>query len=230
MMCEICLIDAGQYIPKSFYVIDRQGHQSDVVYIRNRRDILEPLIRMRRGSDVGGNGAQASSSAHASASANAGAGGIGAGGEGIPGFPGGFPGPGGFPTGFNGHDYSNPSAFLDQLSSFASNFPGAFGGPGGIGGGQGKSFATSGSFASGGGQGSGSGTGYGTGSEGGVGGHQGHQAGYNGPILFSRFGETEGRGAQVSASAEGPHAAFSSSSTSVDGNGKVKYSVKSGKY
>ncbi|CAH1968209.1 unnamed protein product [Acanthoscelides obtectus] len=94
---------AGQYIPKSFYVIDRQGHQSDVVYIRNRRDILEPLIRMRRGSDVGGNGAQASSSAHASASANAGAGGIGAGGEGIPGFPGGFPGPGGFPTGFNGH-------------------------------------------------------------------------------------------------------------------------------
>nr|CAI5832545.1 unnamed protein product [Callosobruchus analis] len=90
---------------KSFYVIDKDGHQSDVVYIRNRRDILEPLIRMRRGSGGGENGGQASSSAQASASANAGASsGAGARATGIPSFPGGFPGPGGFPPGFNSHE------------------------------------------------------------------------------------------------------------------------------
>ncbi|VEN35673.1 unnamed protein product [Callosobruchus maculatus] len=223
---------AGQYIPRSFYVIDREGHKSDVVYIRNRRDILEPLIRMRRGSGGGGNGGQSSSSAQASASANAGASsGAGAGGGGIPDFSGGFPGPGGFPPGFGGHDFSNPRALLDQLNSFASSFPAAYGGPGATGGGVGggRSYATSGSYASGGGSGTGSGTGY-SGGGGTNNGHGGHQGGYDGPILFSRFGETEGQGVHVSGSAQGPHAAFSSSSTSVDGDGKVKYSVKSGKY
>lgn len=50
------------------------------------------------------------------------------------------------------------------------------------------------------------------------------------PILFSRFGEAEGSGVKVTGSAAGPRAAYSSSSSSIDSNGKIKYSVQSGKY
>lgn len=48
--------------------------------------------------------------------------------------------------------------------------------------------------------------------------------------IFSRFGEEQGSGVQVSGSAQGPQGAFSSSSTSADDTGKVRYAVKSGKY
>lgn len=53
---------------------------------------------------------------------------------------------------------------------------------------------------------------------------------YYRPVLFSRFGEAQGTGVHVSGQAQGPNAAFSSSSSSVDDQGKIKYSVQSGKY
>ncbi|XP_018564111.1 alanine and glycine-rich protein-like isoform X6 [Anoplophora glabripennis] len=157
--CGAALAFSAQYVPKSVYLIDENGQQSDVVLIRDRREI--PFLRVRRG---GG------SSAHASAdsSASAGGGGSGAG-----------------------------------ASSFAS--------------------ASSSSSAGG-----GSGGGYGnTGYAGGLG--AGHPAGYDGPILFSRVGETEGSGGHVSSAALGSRGAFSSSSISTDGE-KVKYASQSGKY
>ncbi|CAH1105766.1 unnamed protein product [Psylliodes chrysocephalus] len=54
--------------------------------------------------------------------------------------------------------------------------------------------------------------------------------GYRGPILFSRSGVGKGTGVKVSGAAQGPRGAFSSSSSSVDDQGNVKYDVKSGKY
>lgn len=57
---------SGEYVPKSFYIIDENGQKSDVVFIRNRREI--PLLRVRRGG-----GSSAHSSAQSSASAGAGA-------------------------------------------------------------------------------------------------------------------------------------------------------------
>lgn len=50
------------------------------------------------------------------------------------------------------------------------------------------------------------------------------------PALFSRSGEGVGKSVQVTGHAQGPNGAFSSSSSSVDSDGKVKYSVQSGKY
>lgn len=38
---------AGEFIPKSFYIIDQNGHKSDVIELRNRRDLL-PILRARR--------------------------------------------------------------------------------------------------------------------------------------------------------------------------------------
>lgn len=61
------ITDYGEYVPKSYYVIDHSGHKSDVIYVRSRRDLL-PLLRPRR---TPGGGSSASSSAHASASASA---------------------------------------------------------------------------------------------------------------------------------------------------------------
>lgn len=62
---------SGYYVPRSFYIIDRNGHQSDVVSLRNKRasDVLLPLMRARRSE---GSGAQASASASASAQSSAG--------------------------------------------------------------------------------------------------------------------------------------------------------------
>ncbi|XP_076271983.1 uncharacterized protein LOC143203631 isoform X4 [Rhynchophorus ferrugineus] len=160
---------AGQYVPKSFYIIDQFGRKSDLVYVRNRRDIMEPLLRIRRA------GGYASASSHASASASASSGSGGGGGQ----YYGGA-----------------PQAFAGASSS--SNA-----GVGGYGPASGQSYGGLGS---------------------------GHDAGYNGPILFSRFGEAEGSGIHVSGQAAGPNAAFSSSSSSVDSDGKIKYSVQSGKY
>lgn len=50
------------------------------------------------------------------------------------------------------------------------------------------------------------------------------------PALLSRFGEGVGGDVGASSSAIGQRGAFSSSSTSVDSDGNVKYSVKAGKY
>lgn len=56
----IFLSVAGEFIPKSYYIIDQNGHKSDVIELRNRRDLL-PILRARRsntgntGSTGGGN-------------------------------------------------------------------------------------------------------------------------------------------------------------------------------
>ncbi|XP_030751478.1 putative lysozyme-like protein isoform X1 [Sitophilus oryzae] len=200
----------GQYIPKSFYIIDHFGKKSDLVYVRNRRDIMEPLLRIRRGG--GSSGAYSSASSHASASAGSSAGGStgGSGGGNLP---------------YYGVDYiPNVAQGLSQiqgqvqdlLNNIASNAGGGTGA---------HSFAgsTSSTNAGNGASGPSSGSSYG-----GLG--SGHDAGYNGPVLFSRFGEAEGSGVHVSGEAAGPNAAFSQSSSSVDSQGKIKYSVQSGKY
>ena len=73
-------------MPKSYYVIDHDGHKSDVVYFRSKRDVeLFPLLRMKRG---GGSSASSQSSAQASASSNSNSG-SGGGGGGAPFYPGG---------------------------------------------------------------------------------------------------------------------------------------------
>ncbi|XP_018564107.1 glycine-rich cell wall structural protein 1.8-like isoform X2 [Anoplophora glabripennis] len=176
--CGAALAFSAQYVPKSVYLIDENGQQSDVVLIRDRREI--PFLRVRRG---GG------SSAHASADSSASA-------DFIPN--------------------------IGNLADLARNIP--TGGGGGSGAGA-SSFASASSSSSAGG---GSGGGYGnTGYAGGLG--AGHPAGYDGPILFSRVGETEGSGGHVSSAALGSRGAFSSSSISTDGE-KVKYASQSGKY
>ncbi|KAJ8924960.1 hypothetical protein NQ315_001125 [Exocentrus adspersus] len=224
MLNVVCLLislldkifqDPGEYVPKSFYLIDENGQESEPVQIvRYRRDI--PLLRVRRG---GGGGSQASSSAQSSASA---------GGGGYGGGYGGGSGAGGAPVHFEGENqnnkrqgcYRNFIPNFDQLASLARNIP-----TGGGGGAGATSFASASSSSSAGG---GSGGGYGNaGHAGGLG--AGHPVGYNGPILFSRVGEAEGSGGHVSAAAQGNRGAFSSSSVSSDGS-KVKYSTQSGKY
>lgn len=50
------------------------------------------------------------------------------------------------------------------------------------------------------------------------------------PALLSRFGEGVGGNVAASARATGERGSFSSSATSVDSDGNVKYSVKAGKY
>ncbi|XP_076271981.1 uncharacterized protein LOC143203631 isoform X2 [Rhynchophorus ferrugineus] len=189
---------AGQYVPKSFYIIDQFGRKSDLVYVRNRRDIMEPLLRIRRA------GGYASASSHASASASASSGSGGGGGQ------------------YYGGDYvpnvaQGLSQIHGQVQDLLNNIASGVGAP------QAFAGASSSSNAGVGGYGPASGQSYG-----GLG--SGHDAGYNGPILFSRFGEAEGSGIHVSGQAAGPNAAFSSSSSSVDSDGKIKYSVQSGKY
>ncbi|XP_066250630.1 filaggrin-2-like [Euwallacea similis] len=108
----------------------------------------------------------------------------------------------------------NHEDIIGQVQSFLNNIPGAV-----------QSFARAGSSNN---------AGFGVGgpssgqSYGGLG--SGQQAGYQGPILFSRFGEAQGTGVHVSGQAAGPNAAFASSSSSIDDQGKIKYSVQSGKY
>ncbi|XP_018564106.1 keratin, type II cytoskeletal 1-like isoform X1 [Anoplophora glabripennis] len=190
--CGAALAFSAQYVPKSVYLIDENGQQSDVVLIRDRREI--PFLRVRRGG-----GSSAHASADSSASAGAGGGG------------------GGAPINF---DDFIPN--IGNLADLARNIP--TGGGGGSGAGA-SSFASASSSSSAGG---GSGGGYGnTGYAGGLG--AGHPAGYDGPILFSRVGETEGSGGHVSSAALGSRGAFSSSSISTDGE-KVKYASQSGKY
>ncbi|KAL1516658.1 hypothetical protein ABEB36_000541 [Hypothenemus hampei] len=154
----------GDYVPKSFYVIDQFGHQSDKVQFRNRREIMPnpSLSRVRRGGGA---------------------------------YAGSYSGSGQIPDGFF-DAAGGANAFAGSTSSANSGF-----GPGGPS--SGKSYGGLGS---------------------------GQSAGYKGPILFSRFGETEGTGIHVSGQAQGPNAAFASSSSSIDGQGKIKYSVQSGKY
>lgn len=173
-----CVYGGGDYVPKSYYVIDHFGHQSQPVYVRSKRDLMNiiPLFRVKRG---GGGSASSGSYASAGSSANAGAG-------------------AGAPVYFNEDqiaNLANPEHILGQVQNLINNIPG---GP-----------------ASG-------------HSSGGLG--AGQQAGYQGPVLFSRFGEAQGTGVHVSGQAQGPNAAFSSSSSSVDDQGKIKYSVQSGKY
>ncbi|XP_008200073.1 keratin, type I cytoskeletal 10 isoform X3 [Tribolium castaneum] len=180
---------SGEFVPKSYYIIDQDGHKSDVVYFRSKRDVESfPLFRVKRG---GGSSSSSQSSASSSSSSGAGfgAGGGGAGGGGIP-FQGGSAklasstgGGGGGGSGAFAHSFASSS------SSGSSGIPSGFGGVGGTAG-----------------------------------------PGYKGPILFSRFGEDTGNGVKVSSSAQGPRGAFSSSSSSIDSDGKIKYSVKSGKY
>jgi hypothetical protein len=189
---------SGEFIPKSYYIIDHHGHKSDVVYFRSKRAVeLFPLLRMKRG---GGSSASSHSSATASSSSSSGSGGGGGGGGG-----------GGVPLYQGGNDY-NPGIIDPAFGQDFFNFGG-----GGGSGGHSHSFASASSSSSSGVPG-----------QGGSGGIDGQ--GYNGPILFSRFGEDTGTGVKVSGSAKGQKGAFSSSSSSINGDGKITYSVKSGKY
>ncbi|CAH1155287.1 unnamed protein product [Phaedon cochleariae] len=208
----------GEYVPKSYYLIDNEGHQSEAVPIRTKRDLMRPLLRSRRGGGSGAN-SQASAGAHSSSG--------GSGGGQYPSGGGGqYPYGGGEQYGYG--DY-NPAIMFPDFAEFAQNFPAAFGPPSGGGGGSraggAHSFASSHSSSSSGGGGHG---GRSPGSAGGLGG--GHDVGYKGPILFSRIGEDQGTGVDVSGSAQGPRGAFSSSSSAIDSTGKIKYSVQSGKY
>ncbi|CAG9864457.1 unnamed protein product [Phyllotreta striolata] len=63
-----------------------------------------------------------------------------------------------------------------------------------------------------------------------LGGAADHDSGYKGPILFSRSGTDKGSGVRVSSASQGSRGAFSSSSSSIDGQGNIKYNVQSGKY
>lgn len=63
-------LGGGEYVPKSYYVIDHFGHQSRPVYVRSKRDLMNiPLFRVKRGGS-----ASSGSYASAGSSANAGAG------------------------------------------------------------------------------------------------------------------------------------------------------------
>ncbi|XP_044270528.1 keratin, type II cytoskeletal 2 epidermal-like isoform X2 [Tribolium madens] len=195
---------SGEFVPKSYYIIDQDGHKSDVVYFRSKRDVESfPLFRVKRGG-----GSSASSQSSASSSSNSGAG-FGAGGGGAGG--GGIPFQGGSDPGFAEFFNNNFNALAKLASSTG-------GGGGGGSGAFAHSFASSSSSGS-------------SGIPGGFGGVGGTaEPGYKGPILYSRFGEDTGNGVKVSSSAQGPRGAFSSSSSSIDSDGKIKYSVKSGKY
>ncbi|KAJ8954071.1 hypothetical protein NQ318_004376 [Aromia moschata] len=283
-LASAALAFSGQYIPKSVYLIDADGHKSDVVYIRDRRDLQQiPLLRVRRGGGGGGGQSYASSSAQASSSA------------------GGYGNGGGYSSGGGGGGGGAPANFADfipdfssDLANLADNIHSAIGSGGQAGA---SSLASASSSAS-----SGVGSGYGnSGHAGGLGsGTPGGKHRYklvrnlhtrrptsrftpralggptkrhppcpwptpplipkaprvlkraskranllrrlvdidlrlkdslrpNTPVLFSRFGEAEGSGVQASGAAQGPQGAFSSTSTSSK-DGKVKYSVQSGKY
>lgn len=60
----------GDYIPVSDYKIFNNGHRSDIVYLRSRRDLL-PIFRYRRSA---GGGSSPHANAQASASATSGSG------------------------------------------------------------------------------------------------------------------------------------------------------------
>ncbi|CAG9831615.1 unnamed protein product [Diabrotica balteata] len=98
-------------------------------------------------------------------------------------------------------------------SSGSYSYSGSSGNSGGYGG------------ASGGHGGSGPSGGYRSAPSGGYG-----SGGSSGPSLFSRSGVEKGSGIKVSSAAQGPNAAFSYSSSASDGQGNVKYNVKSGQY
>ncbi|XP_050300769.1 glycine, alanine and asparagine-rich protein-like isoform X1 [Anthonomus grandis grandis] len=197
---SIAYASPADYIPKSFYLIDQEGHQSAPVSVRNRRDLMDNLSRVRRGGGYASSGA----SSHASASASSGSfAGTGSGGNFGEYFPQVFP---------------DPAVFFGELQNLVNNIPKGAGGSG-------SAFASSSSSSNSGLGGAGTGAGQ---SYGGLG--SGQDAGYHGPVLFSRMGEAEGTGVHVSGQAAGPNAAFASSSSSIDDKGKIKYSVQSGKY
>ncbi|XP_065160399.1 keratin, type II cytoskeletal 2 epidermal-like isoform X2 [Atheta coriaria] len=173
---------AGEYIPKSYYII-ANGQRSDTVYLRSKRSVLH-LLRKRRSSN-------------------------------IPGVP--------SPEQFfaQARDGFNPAAFQARIA----------GGNGGSGFGSGSgsgAYSFSSASASGGG-GTQGGTGYSSGPSSNNN-HHYSNVGSDSPRVFSRFGEEAGNNIHVSGSASGPHGAYSSSSATADGSGKVRYSVQSGKY
>lgn len=55
---SVFLLDA-EYIPKSYYLIDRFGHKSDVYLLRNKRELM-PLLRNRRFASSGSQSGSAS--------------------------------------------------------------------------------------------------------------------------------------------------------------------------
>jgi len=173
---------AGEFVPKSFYTIDEDGHKSDVVYLR--KSALPRFRRSARPSD--GAGSFSGSAA--------------------------FGGPSSLPD-IAGAVESGLSGTFQQLRSLQAQVEQAGGGGGAGGGGH----AYSGSFStSGGGPG-------------------------QGGVLHSRFASSGGGsekeyvtggngGIQASASAQGPRGAFSSSSSSVDSDGRVHYNVNARKF
>lgn len=63
LLCYDAYIGA-EYVPKSYYIIDRFGRKSDVVYLRNKRAIdLVPLLRARRMASSSGSGSSSYSGA-----------------------------------------------------------------------------------------------------------------------------------------------------------------------
>ncbi|XP_065160398.1 loricrin-like isoform X1 [Atheta coriaria] len=187
---------AGEYIPKSYYII-ANGQRSDTVYLRSKRSVLH-LLRKRRSSNIPGVPSPEQFFAQAREFFNQ-----------LP------HGDIYFPDGFN------PAAFQARIA----------GGNGGSGFGSGSgsgAYSFSSASASGGG-GTQGGTGYSSGPSSNNN-HHYSNVGSDSPRVFSRFGEEAGNNIHVSGSASGPHGAYSSSSATADGSGKVRYSVQSGKY
>ena len=178
---------AGEFVPKSYYVIDHNGHKSSVIYLRNKRSIPTLRnLRFRRSQGTSG----ASSFSSSSAGAGSGAGNFN------------FD-----PSVFAGFNFPgfDPTFFKNLMNNIEENARAAGA----------RSFTGQDQAHSNGGFINKNGLGDITG---------------QGPTVVSRFGEAEGTGIGVSGRAAGPSGAFTSSSSSIDANGKIKYSVRSGQY
>ncbi|XP_050501243.1 keratin, type I cytoskeletal 9 isoform X2 [Diabrotica virgifera virgifera] len=200
---------SGEYVPKSVYLIDEDGSTSLPIHVRNRRDLEQILSRIRRGG-----GAYSYSG---SSSSND--------------FSGGFAGPPPELAQLQSdiQDIAQRTSniqheVLSHVQNIAASHPAG---------------ANSGSYSYSGSSGNSGGYGGGSGGHGGSGPSGGYRSapsggygsgGSSGPSLFSRSGVEKGSGIKVSSAAQGPNAAFSYSSSASDGQGNVKYNVKSGQY
>ncbi|CAG9831614.1 unnamed protein product [Diabrotica balteata] len=212
----LCLVSAvflreasasGEYVPKYVYLIDEDGSPSLPIHVRNRRDVEQVLSRIRRGGAYSYSGSSS-----------------------LPDFSGGFAGPPPELAQLHSDIAKMTSNIEHEVLSHVQNIAASH--PTGAG-------ASSGSYSYSGSSGNSGGYGGASGGHGGSGPSGGYRSapsggygsgGSSGPSLFSRSGVEKGSGIKVSSAAQGPNAAFSYSSSASDGQGNVKYNVKSGQY
>ncbi|XP_057671553.1 keratin, type I cytoskeletal 9-like [Diorhabda carinulata] len=301
----VCKAQAyGEYIPRSVYLIDEDGYETEPIFVRNRREVEDVLSRIRRGGGAYSYSGSSSGSDYAGASdelahiqahvediikqasnnhnqivsrfadtADSHLTGSGSGEGGSAYSYSGSTGSGygsGYSSGSSGNSRNSGSggnSGNDGSTGYASKsgssgysghsgnggYSGQSGskgytghsGSGGYSGqsgstgytGNGGSAGNTGRSGSGGYSGNDGSTGYtghsgsgGYSSNGGSTGHSENGGSSSGPSIFSRSGIEKGTGIKVSSEAQGPKAAFSYSSSSSDGQGNVKYNVKSGQY